>query len=122
MQSTQVLTPFQRRERFLSIQRRRQEQVRKIVLLRALSLFPQAQRATDGQEDEEERAGVVSNGLVQSNLCPIELITLDDSTDALQPPSSSVNVSHQPSEATNPEKIVTSPVVRHRMDLEASEQ
>ena len=58
-------------------------------------------------QDDEERAGVVINRLVQGNLSPIELITLDDSTDALQPPSSSVNVSHQPSEATNLEQIVT---------------
>ena len=116
MQSTQVLTPFQRRKRFLSVHRRRQEQVGCIFSLSRFYLFfPQAQMATAWQ-DEEERERVVSAWLVQANLCPIELVTLDDSTDTLQPPSSSVNVRPQPSEATNLETIVTSPVVSHLME------
>ena len=116
MQSTQVLTPFQRRKRFLSVHRRRQEQVGCIFSLSRFYLFfPQAQMAT-ALQDEEERERVVSAWLVQANLCPIELVTLDDSTDTLQPPSSSVNVRPQPSEATNLETIVTSPVVSHLME------
>ena len=73
---------------------------------------------------EEERAGVVSDRLVQSNLSPIEIITLDDSTDAptLQPPSSPLNFRHQPLEATSQTTIATSPTESHLMELEASEQ
>ena len=77
---------------------------------------------------------VVSHGLVQSNVSPIEVITLDDNdpTDnptlltaarsPLQPPFSSLNIRHRPSEATNLEPIVTSPMASHLMEGEASGQ
>ena len=98
-----------------------------LSFFRLYLFFPQAQQVPPALQ------GVVSNGLVQSNVSPIELITLDDDpTDsltlltaarsALQPPSSSLNIRHRPSEATNLEPIVTSPMVRHLMELETSEQ
>ena len=76
---------------------------------------------------------VVNHGLVQSNVSPIEVITLDDDpTDdstllnaarsPLQPPFFSLNIRHRPSEATNLEPIVTSPMASHLMELEASGQ
>ena len=75
-------------------------------------------------QDEENRAVEVSDRLVQSNLSPIEIITLDDSTDAptLQPPSSPLNVRHQPLKATNQTPIATSPTENRLMEVEASEQ
>ena len=49
MQLTQVLTPSQCKERFLSVHRRRQEQVGRVFFfsLRLLLIFSQAQVATD---------------------------------------------------------------------------
>ena len=85
------------------------------------SFFRQARVATALQA-EEERAGEASNRLVQSNLSPIEIITLYDSTDALKPLSSSLAIRHQPSEATNQTPIATSPTESRQMEVEASEQ
>ena len=87
------------------------------------SFFPQA-RVAAALQDEENRAVEVSDRLVQSNLSPIEIITLDDSTDAptLQPPSSPLNVRHQPLKATNQTPIATSPTENRLMEVEASEQ